>query len=323
MIFKEHEAVKSATKMPYNIGKGIYSRVMELADRNYYLAKTRYHYRLHRKQKQYSGSPLIVFQMGKVGSQSIYRSLEGLGLDMPLYHSHLLTKARIKETEHKRKKFFRTDRYSYLKRPWLNEFLRHQVDNGLLNGHKWKIVTLTREPLVRNISTFFENLDVKLLDSGDEYAIKSDYYDIDTVVRADDIQTLTDLFFDRINHDSPLVFFDRELKGVFGVDVYASEFPREKGYKIYEDTIADVLLIRLENLNDCVGEAFKEFLDIDNFTVIKTNVAADKVYAALYQEFRSRVALPDSYIDKFYNSKYMRHFYSETEIKKFGENWRR
>ena len=76
--------------------------------------------------------------MGKVGSMTVERSLRAIKLDMPIYHTHLLTKERIADTEAKRKKFFRTERYSYLKRPWLNQFLLKQIESGL-NDKKWKM----------------------------------------------------------------------------------------------------------------------------------------------------------------------------------------
>ncbi|MFH1932395.1 MAG: putative capsular polysaccharide synthesis family protein [Pseudomonadota bacterium] len=241
---------------------------------------------------------------------------------MPIYHVHFLTHDRIAETEAKRRKYFRTERYSYLKRPWLYQYLRKQIDRGL-NGKKWKIVTLTREPIGRNISTFFENLEINLLSPGDQYEIKSDYYDIDhTVVKLDDMQELTSLFFDRLNHDVPLVFFDRELKGVFGIDVFASDFPKSEGYKIYEGKQADVLLIRLENLNECACDALKKFLNINGFTLTNTNIGRKKDYALIYQKFKDSIALPDAYINKMYGSKYMRHFYSEEEIQRFEAKWR-
>lgn len=295
---------------------------MRLAESNYYSARAWYKHTLHRSRRHYKGPPLLIYQMGKVGSSTVRRSLRAIELDMPIYHVHFLTQNRITETEAKRKKHFRTERYSYLKRPWLYQYLRKQIDRGL-NGRKWKIVTLTREPIARNISTFFENLEVKLLDPGDQYEIKSDYYDIDpTVVKLDDMQGLTSLFFDRLNHDSPLVFFDRELKGVFGIDLFASDFPKSKGYKIYEGEQADVLLIRLENLNKCAHEAFKRFLDVEGFTMINTNIGRKKDYALIYQRFNDSIALPDTYINKMYGSKYMRHFYSEEEIERFEAKWR-
>ena len=137
------------------------------------------------------------------------------------------------------------------------------------------------------------------------------------------MRKLSDLFFERLNHDTPLVFFDRELKSVFGVDVFASEFPKSEGFKIYKSEKADALVIRLENLNHCFKEAFKKFLNINNFTLENTNIGKAKVYASIYKKFKETIHLPDNYLDKFYNSKYMRHFYTEMEIEGFREKWYR
>src|SRR5438874_10832030 len=35
-------------------------------------------------------APIIVYQMGKVGSRSVYESLKKLELDVPVYHCHVL-----------------------------------------------------------------------------------------------------------------------------------------------------------------------------------------------------------------------------------------
>jgi len=94
------------------------------------------------------------------------------------------------------------------------------------------------------------------------------------------------------------------------------------GYRIYRRNNVDLLLIRLENLNQCAAAAFKEFLDIDGFTLIDANVASEKVYAPLYKEMKGRIRLPESYLDAMYQSKYTRHFYSEEEIRRFRERWR-
>jgi hypothetical protein len=240
---------------------------------------------------------------------------------MKIYHSHLLTMGRIWETERRRKKYFRTEKQSYLHRSWLNLFLHKQISKGL-NGKKWKVITLTREPVGRNISTFFENLEIKSLNSNGKYKIKSDYYNIDSIiVKEDNLGELVDFFFSKLNHRSPLDFFDNELHKVFNVDVYANEFPKSKGYKIYRTLKADILLIRVEDLNRVAQQAFKEFLEIENFSLIDENVSEDKNYALLYKAFKDKIHLPDSYLDQLYCSKYMQHFYSIEEINNFRSRW--
>ena len=101
-------------------------------------------------------------------------------------------------------------------------------------------------------------------------------------------------------------YFDRELKGIFNIDLFDSNFPTSKGYKIYreKEADADVLLIRLENLNDCFTEAIKEFLSVDNLTLVLRHVGSEKEYADIYQMFKDTICFPESYIDKIYSSKF-------------------
>ena len=296
-------------------------KLLTLAQRNYTFAKYYYMFKRRAELKSCSRAPIIIFQMGKVGSKSVRRSLEALNLDMAIYHSHLLTKERIDETEKKRKKFFRTERESYLRRPWLNQFLRKEICRKG-DGKKWKVITLTRDPVARNVSTFFENLEVRAVNNNESFEIQSDYYDIlPFTLSLDEVDALFNLFFEKLRHDTPLVFFDYELKGAFGLDVYAEQFPKSIGYKIYQNNLADVLLIRLEDLDSCARQAFKEFLDIQDFALKEENIGANKNYAELYKKFTETINLPESYLDKFYQSKFMRHFYTEQEIISFREHW--
>ena len=293
-----------------------------LLEKNYHSAKALYMYQLGQSQRKFKRTPILIYQMGKVGSSTIRSSLDDIVIDRPIYHCHFLTKERIAKTEADRKKFFRSERYSYLKRPWLNEFLAKQLKSGL-KGRKWKVITLTREAVSRNLSTFFENLDFKVIDEGRRYEISSHYYKIaPTIVEHNSHDVLIKLFFEKVNHDSPNQFFDFEIKRMLGVDVLASEFPKSKGYQIYKGDLADVLLIRLEDLNRVASEAISEFLGIHRFRLLNSNIGTKKNYALVYKNFKNIIALPDDYLTRIYGSRYMRHFYTADEIETFERRWR-
>ena len=106
-------------------------------------------------------------------------------------------------------------------------------------------------------------------------------------------------------------------------DVFAQPFPTSKGYHIYSGANADLLLLRLEDLDRCAGVAFKEFLNIDGFSIESANVSADKEYGSEYSEFTRKLTLPASYIDHMYQSRFMRHFYSADERERFRLKWLR
>ena len=289
-----------------------------LAEQNYYLAKARWMRGQRKAMQAFSGPPIIGYQMGKVGSSTIHASLNALHLDSPVYHVHFLNPRRVHEIEKQRRRYFRTERYGYLKRPWLYEFLYQQIRE---KDRQWKLITLVRDPIARNISTFFENLEVTKKGNTSGYIVRSDYYDFDIEVDLDHVEPLIELFFNRLVHERPLRYFDDEIRSVFGIDVFAGVFPTDKGYKLYRDDHADLLLIRLEDLDQCAATAFKDFLGIDGFTLISTNVASEKIYAPLYKEFKSRIRLPEDYVNSMYNSRYARHFYSDDEIRGFCYGW--
>jgi hypothetical protein len=261
--------------------------------------------------------------MGKVGSSTIKQTLALSKVDMPIYHVHYLSKYRVEELEKQRRKYFRTEKYDILRRPWLYQFLRKELIDKF-DGKKCKIISLTRDPIARNLSSFFENLEVEQIGENNNYNIKSDYYKIDPIiVTINNLDILKNLFFERLNHNSPLVFFDNEIKTVFGIDIYSSEFPKSKGYKIYSGEKADLLIIRLEDLNRCIHQALYEFLNLNEINLVNTNIGSEKEYASIYSRFKNYIILPESYIDKMYQSKYMLHFYGEEEIRQLKTKWLR
>jgi len=289
-----------------------------LAEQNYYSAKALWKWKQLKRMQAYGGDPIINYQMGKVGSSTIQSSLESLGLDQPVYHVHFLNPLRVREIERQRREYFRTEKQGSLRRPWLSEFLYERIQK---KDRHWMLITLVREPIARNISTFFENLEVTKKAGAAHYAVRSDYYGFDIEVDLENLNPLIALFFDRLVHERPLRYFDDEIRTVYGIDVFESAFPRDKGFKIYQADNADLLLMRLENLDGCADPAFKAFLGIDELALVNTNVASNKVYAPLYKAFKRSICLPQDYVDRMYDSKYTRHFYSDEEIQQFRRRW--
>lgn len=82
------------------------------------------------------------------------------------------------------------------------------------------------------------------------------------------------------------------------------------------------MLIRLENLNGVAERALAEFLGIKDFKLVNSNIGQLKAYASVYKKFKEEIVFPKSYLDKFYNSRFMKHFYSNAEIKKMRRAWK-
>lgn len=131
------------------------------------------------------------------------------------------------------------------------------------------------------------------------------------------------VFMETYHHDEALTWFDVELKQALGVDVFAADFPRQKGYKIYPRAPLEVLTLKLESLNQCARQAFGEFLGINDLHVIEANISSQKDYHRAYKKFQENIKLPGDYLDKMYESQYARHFYTDEEIQSFKTKWRK
>jgi hypothetical protein len=184
-------------------------------------------------------------------------------------------------------------------------------------------VSLVRDPVARNISAFFQEPNMIISESDNDFFVSSTIYDYRVNLKKQGMARLIEEFFDKFDHEAPLVFYDREIRDVFGIDIYSYEFPKAKGYKIYEGDEVDMLVIRLEDLDLVDHDAFKNFLDIEEFRPIRRNVGNEKKYARIYREMLESIIIPEWYCDWMYNSKFAKYFYSKEEIEVFKKKWRR
>jgi hypothetical protein len=136
------------------------------------------------------------------------------------------------------------------------------------------------------------------------------------------IESIRSEFLEKFSeHHFPLDWFDTEMKPVFGIDIYEHTFPKEAGFSVIEQGNTKLLTLKLENLDTCIEKAFQTFLGLENFSLRKANTSEEQGYYPVYKRFRAEVGLPESYLDMMYESRFTRHFYSQTEIDGFRKNW--
>ncbi len=242
-------------------------------------------------------NPVIVYQMGKVGSLNVFKGLLALDLDVPVYHCHMLN--HLDETEERIKQFPFPDT-EVLKMLEHGRNLRRQIESD--KDHRWNLVSLVRAPVPRNISAFFE-----LITDAPDFLERWKRNEID-------IPKLRDQFLNEFDHIAPKYWFDSQVKDVFGLDVYATPFPRERGYDVYETDRIRLLVMRLESLTHCLTQAMQEFLGIPDFRPGVVKTGKEKSYGDIYRSFLGEVTLPQWYVDEMNGTQYAQHFYSRDEL---------
>jgi len=263
------------------------------------------------------GKPLLLIHtMGKVGSTTIAASLKARGLQrtMTIYQPHFLSDEGIAFAEALAisragswEKLAKKGRAGYLRNRLLNKELRRLR----ATGGRVRVVTIVREPLATNVSGLFHNY--RWWPAELKAGCKSP--------SAECLDAVKRYFLDHYTHDVPDTWFDMEVKALYGIDVFAEPFDPARGYAVYRNEFADVLVLKLERMNECAADAMRDFLGLENFQLVESNTADDKDYADIYAAFRKQVALPEAYLDRMYASRVARHFYGPEEIAAFRRKW--
>jgi hypothetical protein len=240
--------------------------------------------------------PILIYQMGKVGSSSVYASFPAGEYDFAVHVHYLNLEVIESNIRYKLQNNIDIQRYFFRGKAVYQRVIQR--------GYPCKVITLVREPIGRSLSAFFQSHEVFI---GDSMQLP--------------IRELEAKFFDRFPHEVGLNWFDYEFGQTLGVNVYDYHFDHDKGYTRIRTPQADILLMKLE-LDDTQKEAaIAEFLDFPSFKLATANIGSEKEYSEKYQEFKQKIVLPEVYIKKILESKFAQHFYTDAERDKLRRKW--
>lgn len=230
---------------------------------------------------------IVTYTMGKVGSQSIDIAAESAGL--PSYHIHTLDRDQIDwqvrwALDRKTLPPGHIATSMYL--------LQHYLKNPLY-------VSCLRDPMARNLSAFFQNLD--------RHTQKAHTLSPEQLFAK----------FERAyKHDNALTWFDREWKEHLGIDVYTQGEPLGdhaiKGDKfiLFRDSASNA--VKSEILSDLMGR---------QVTVGAANIGEAKAHGDTYAKVKAIACASDELLDHVYSSAYARRFWTESQIAGMRAKW--
>lgn len=163
-----------------------------------------------------------------------------------------------------------------------------------------RVITIVREPIARNISAFFQNLHAFAL----SHEVPTDQ--------------LVEAFKTRYPHNVPLEWFDRELNDGVDFDIFAESFDRDARVGRYSKNAFEFLIMRMD------AELGRQQTEVSEFvgqpvSLVIENSSKTKPYAAAYQAFKNHLSLEPEYVERMYNSKFAKHFWTENELSQLAE----
>ncbi|MCM1282781.1 MAG: hypothetical protein NC180_06715 [Muribaculaceae bacterium] len=216
---------------------------------------------------------VLVFQSGKVGSSTLNRSLNLM--EIPVVQIHFFTR---------------------------QQRFKHYIQES---HERIKIITLVREPIARGISGYFEYFaEFNILAEKNDERILSD---LCSGVRKHLLMQCES------EHGEEFDWFDDHFKDLTNIDIFQYPFNREKGYGFIREGKWDILVLKVENLNEN-REIIGDFIGVKDFQIVNANVGGEKLYKYLYADVKKELVIPKEVIEKYYiGNDRMDYFYTEEQ----------
>lgn len=246
--------------------------------------------------------PVLIYQMGKVGSAAIRDSLNEIGVKN--YQIHYLQKETLKSLTQQH-----LERGTKIPPHILRS--REVIEQNILGMDGLRIISLVRDPVARNVSAFFQNI--------------QNYFPAETY-KSKEPEILIEKFMRSYPHKISTNWFRTEFQITTGIDICGNSSigakNKKEGVFRFESNGKNLLLLKVELEDSKKCDALVQFLDLPpNFRLLKTNVGDSKSYSAQYKEFKNKLVLPAEYLDEMYGSQLVSTFYSEDEIARMRNKW--
>ena len=256
---------------------------------------------------------VLVHQMARVGSITVLRALRRDLPGLDFYHTHYLNPDTIARFRAQFDRIHSVTGVAGLHREFLAaRHLRRLLDRGV--SGRWRIVTLVRDPVARTVSAFLMHFPYAYPEHGLRF-----------LEDPGNVPALIDMFLaeSELERAFTLDWFEREVEAVFGIDVYATPFPHEAGHAFCSGAFADLLVLRLEDLDRAGPGALAAFLGTTPIALETQNRSAESSYGETHGRFLEALRLPAWFLDRMYDSRLALHFYRPEERASLRSAWTR
>lgn len=246
-------------------------------------------------------APILIFQVGKVGSSTLFASLKPHFPQLPVYQIHHIhgaaaLLAREEAQGHK----------AGLHHLHTGCALQALMTEGA--PLRWKVIIGVREPIRRWVSEIFQNLN-------ERYAR---FIGDDGILRRDDLRTF---IRDSLETEPMQRWFDEELTPTFGIDLFAHPFDKERGFSHRREGRVELLVYRLEDLPNTFAPMLRTLFPHEQIAMVRANETANTRFADDYDHFIRTLTFERAFLEAFYRRRVVRHFYSDAMIRHFIDYW--
>ncbi len=227
----------------------------------------------------------VVYTMGKVASTSVTRAITAAGLRC--HHIHTLDR-----------NYLITESAHYAAKgepPPLHYSTSLEWDHEIVDTTKCFYISLVRDPIERNLSALFQNLNF------DGWAPSA----------------VIEHFETSYSHNLPANWFDAQFRRFLRIDVFATPFDKLNRYVLNDQ----FLIMRTDLDDDTKTRLLQIVTGRHNIVVRRQNVGGGKRCNGLYGAVLKEARFSKEFVEQMYSTKFARHFWTEDELNGFRWRW--
>ena len=242
----------------------------------------------------------FIYTYGRIGSTSLFRSISN---KTDAHHFHNF------------KPYF--DNHLNTTNSYTN------IEHLLSSQESIYIATGVRDPIARTISALFTWItkegklnNLTQYSGGGKYFLGHDKEEIKKLDINLIIQKLLNCLSNDNMFDQKDCWFNNNIRNFFNIDIYNYPFDTDQGHIIINQDQYRVLVYRQENLKNN-HEMINSWLNTNDILLVSENESKTKWYYDLYKKLLENIKFSQEILDKVYDNKKIRYFYSDTEISNF------
>jgi len=225
----------------------------------------------------------LIYQMGKVGSSSLHKSLPKSIQIHSLYGKSPCT-----------------IRHRLFPAQYFKRILVDVLKRFLIRRRKTiNIITVVRDLNDRDVSMFFQDLPLWLLDTVKSKNTKEPW--------DADMNFLLDSYKNSFDHMYGMHWFDTEFRKFSNIDIFKYPFSKSEGFALISEGKFRILILLADKI-DSSAAIVEKFVG-EKITLLRSNESGDKWYASVYREFKSRLSSLEEIKALKKQSKIMKHFF--------------
>ncbi len=233
----------------------------------------------------------IVYTMGKCASTTVARSLQDSGINC--YDVHCLQLERLSKSILKHSQDSNSEKISLQYSQSLYAY------NACRHYERVRIVTLLREPVMRNLSAAFQNLPAELKGNTEEIVKRV-------------LQCGTQV---------PDGWFHNDFIPVTKINIFDEQINPSRDHFFRHEGNFDILIIKISAGNNRMSELLSTFFDTE-IKITNRNEMRNKWYKDDYNQVKNNLPLlGKKYLEECFSLRYFTKFYSVEERRNLAEKY--